>query len=118
VVTGTNMFSRSIGSAVGAAVFGAVANATLTHRLQRPPAALAGHLPSTVDAAGGLLVHPDWSAQEVEFVRSALFGAAHNVFLGLIAAAVLALGAVLLMPRQTRPLTFADADPPGLTQPP
>jgi MFS family permease len=29
VVTGTNMFSRSIGSAVGVAVFGAIANASL-----------------------------------------------------------------------------------------
>jgi EmrB/QacA subfamily drug resistance transporter len=32
VVTGTNMFSRSIGSAVGAAVFGAIGNATLDGR--------------------------------------------------------------------------------------
>jgi len=29
VVTATNMFSRSIGSAVGVALFGAIANATL-----------------------------------------------------------------------------------------
>src|SRR5258706_8946081 len=29
VVTGTNMFSRSIGSAIGVAVFGAIANASL-----------------------------------------------------------------------------------------
>ncbi len=37
VVTGTNMFARSIGSAVGVAVFGAIANATLHH------SELAGH---------------------------------------------------------------------------
>jgi EmrB/QacA subfamily drug resistance transporter len=36
VVTGTNMFSRSIGSAVGVAVFGAIANATLGDGEQTP----------------------------------------------------------------------------------
>ena len=113
VVTGTNMFSRSIGSAVGAAVFGAVANTTLMQRLHHPPPGLAGRLPSTVDEAGGLLVHPEWPAQEVEFVRSAVFDASHHVFLGLTAVALLALGAVLLMPRRTLALTFAEDDPPG-----
>ena len=40
VVTGTNMFSRSIGSAVGAAVFGAIANATLACHFAHAAAAL------------------------------------------------------------------------------
>lgn len=34
VVTGTNMFSRSIGSALGVAAFGAIANATLADRAE------------------------------------------------------------------------------------
>ena len=38
VVTGTNMFFRSIGSAVGAAVFGAIANTTLDLRFADAPA--------------------------------------------------------------------------------
>ncbi|MBO0867681.1 MAG: MFS transporter [Micromonosporaceae bacterium] len=42
VVTGTNMFGRSIGSAVGVAVFGAVANATLGHRTTHSPTELTG----------------------------------------------------------------------------
>ena len=33
VVTGTNMFARSVGSAVGVAVFGAIANAAVTTRV-------------------------------------------------------------------------------------
>ena len=41
VVTGANMFSRSIGSAVGVAVFGSIANTTLADKLRHPPAALA-----------------------------------------------------------------------------
>jgi EmrB/QacA subfamily drug resistance transporter len=36
VVTGTNMFSRSIGSAIGVAIFGAIANATLGPDDQTP----------------------------------------------------------------------------------
>jgi EmrB/QacA subfamily drug resistance transporter len=41
VITGTNMFGRSIGSAVGVALFGAVANATLGAGSQHPPSDLA-----------------------------------------------------------------------------
>jgi EmrB/QacA subfamily drug resistance transporter len=113
VVTGTNMFSRSLGSAVGAAVFGALANAAIAHRLAHAPAALAGRLPSTVDAAGSLSAPAGAGAQELAFVRSALFAGAHQVFLGLLVIAVLSIGAVLLMPRQTRELTFPPADPPA-----
>jgi EmrB/QacA subfamily drug resistance transporter len=42
VVTGNNMFFRSIGSALGAAVFGAVANAALPAGLPHTPALVAG----------------------------------------------------------------------------
>ena len=38
VVTAANMFARSLGSAVGAAIFGAIANATLAARFADPPA--------------------------------------------------------------------------------
>lgn len=41
VVTGTNMFGRSMGSAVGVALFGAIANATLGTSSHRAPADLA-----------------------------------------------------------------------------
>jgi hypothetical protein len=37
-VTANNMFSRSIGSAVGVAVFGAIANAVLADGAHTPPA--------------------------------------------------------------------------------
>jgi EmrB/QacA subfamily drug resistance transporter len=40
VVTGTNLFARSIGSAVGAALFGAIANAVLGTGSEHSPAAL------------------------------------------------------------------------------
>ena len=36
VVTGTNMFIRTLGSAVGIAVFGSIANGRLAHRRHTP----------------------------------------------------------------------------------
>jgi EmrB/QacA subfamily drug resistance transporter len=106
VVTGTNMFCRSIGSAVGAAVFGAVANATLAHRFAHPPASLAGRLPDDVDATSIVLDAGQPEGGVAEYVRQALSAAAHNVFLGLVVVALLTLAALLLMPRRTAPLSF------------
>jgi EmrB/QacA subfamily drug resistance transporter len=71
VVTGLNMFSRSAGSAVGIAVFGAVVNATLGRQ-----------------GVDGDRVAPE-----------ALTTAVHHVFVGTVVLAVAMLAAVLLMPR-------------------
>ena len=71
VVTGTNMFFRSAGSAVGVAVFGAIVNGTL----------------------GGARLESDGIAP------AALTTAVHLVFLGTTLLAVAMLAAVLLMPR-------------------
>lgn len=70
VVTGTNMFSRSIGSALGVAVFGAIANATLNAENGDPLATaittashhvfLGGAILSVV-LVGGILVMPGHS---------------------------------------------------------
>jgi EmrB/QacA subfamily drug resistance transporter len=70
VVTGTNMFFRSAGSAVGVAVFGAIVNATLGG--------------SGMDSGR---VSPE-----------ALTAAVHHVFLGTTVLAVVMLAAALLMP--------------------
>jgi len=107
VVTATNMFSRSLGSAVGAAVFGAIANATLSSRFANPPADVAGHLPDSVDATS--LVLGGQAAEHTpttNFVQTALFDATHHVFLASVAVAVLGFVALLIMPRRTEQLTF------------
>ncbi len=75
VVTGTNMFARSMGSAVGIAVFGAIANASLSTRV-------GGHA-STASAISPAVL-------EV---------ALHRVFLGTAAVAGLLALAILVMPR-------------------
>jgi EmrB/QacA subfamily drug resistance transporter len=111
VVTGTNMFCRAMGSAVGAALTGAVANATLADRFSSPPAAVAGQLPGDVDSASLALTSADPGV--VTFVRGALFDASHHVFLGLLVVAVLLAGAVALMPRRTSPLVLDEVPAPA-----
>ncbi|NJC73496.1 MFS transporter [Planosporangium thailandense] len=108
VVTGANMFSRSLGSAVGAAVFGAIANATLADRFAHPPAGIADRLPRSVDASSLVLGGHTRSQQPAvaEYVRRSLYDATHHVFLALVVLAVLGVGALLLMPRRSEQLTF------------
>jgi hypothetical protein len=108
VVTGTNMFSRALGSAVGAAVFGAIANATLAARFASPPAEIAGQIPANADTSSLLLGGHTRSAQPAvaEYIRTSLYDATHHVFLGLVVLAVLGVGALLLMPRRSDQLTF------------
>jgi MFS family permease len=81
VVTATNMFSRSIGSAVGVAVFGAIANAAYSTTS------------SQLGAGSDSVPHP-----------VALYDATHRVFVGLVVVAVLLALAVLLVPREVHEL--------------
>jgi EmrB/QacA subfamily drug resistance transporter len=71
VVTGTNMFCRSLGSAIGVAIFGAVANA-----------ALHGTSPEESHDTGALVT------------------ATHHVFLGVVFLVAAMLVAVVAMPRE------------------
>jgi EmrB/QacA subfamily drug resistance transporter len=108
VVTATNMFCRSIGSAVGVAVFGAIANSVLSDRFASRPTAIAGELPDSVDGTRLVLGgHTDGvPAAVVSFLRAALADATHQVFVALFVVAV-AMGAfVLLLPRRTKELEF------------
>jgi EmrB/QacA subfamily drug resistance transporter len=114
VVTATTMFSRSVGSALGVAVFGAAVNGTISARLAHPPAELAGRLPAPQDAATAVLERRTQGLPPgaLPYLRDVLFDATHTVFAGMVVAAVLIVGAVLLMPRRTEPLTFPP-DPAG-----
>jgi EmrB/QacA subfamily drug resistance transporter len=94
VVTANNLFLRSLGSSLGVAVFGALANAALG-----------------ADAVGG---HP---------APAALTDAVHRIFIGVVVIAALMVVAVRLLPRRTSeaaaepdpvPLA-AEADAPPVT---
>jgi EmrB/QacA subfamily drug resistance transporter len=107
VVTGTNMFTRSIGSAVGVAVLGAIANSTLAHRLAHPPAALAGRLPRSVDTTSLVLGGTRPADRHVAaYLRGALFDATHHIFWALVVVAAIGALCVLVMPRRTTELVF------------
>ena len=103
VVTGTNMFSRSIGSAIGAAVFGAIANTTLARRFDDAPAALRDDLPQDVDGTARVLAG---EGPVADFARESLHAATHNVFVATAVATVLIAVAVAVVPRRTQPLTI------------
>ncbi|MFC7646161.1 MFS transporter [Streptosporangium lutulentum] len=107
VVTATNMFCRSIGSAVGAAVF--EPSPTPRWLPLRRPAGLGGQPVARQrrrDEPGARRPGRGRTAAVVAFVRTALYDATHNIFLALLLVAVLGVGAMLLMPRRTKELTF------------
>jgi MFS family permease len=77
VVTGTNVFARSMGSALGIAIFGAIANASLSQRI-------GGRISSTASAIPTVVLEH----------------ALHLVFLAAGVVAVLLTAAVLIMPNR------------------
>ncbi len=103
VVTGTSMFSRSMGSALGAAAFGAIANATLADRFAHPPDGLTGPVPRTVDDAAQAL---DGGGSGASFARDALYAASHHVFVGIAVTLALVAVALCFMPRRTEDLVI------------
>lgn len=107
VVTGTNMFSRSLGSVVGATLFGAIANATLASRFANPPSGIATQLPDSVDATSLVLGGHTGAGNAVVsgYIRASLQAASQHVFLAMALLAVIGVGALLLMPRRTQPIT-------------
>ena len=104
VVTATNMFARSIGSAVGAAVFGAIANTTLAGRFASPPAGLED-VPTDVDSTTAALSQ---GGAVAEYARESLHAASHGVFIATAVTAVVIAVAVAAMPRRTERLRFDD----------
>jgi hypothetical protein len=104
VVTSANMFARTVGSAVGAAMLGAIANAAMLARLREPPAGATGRVPADLDAATSLLDRSGTPEVVSRFVRDALGGALHQVFLGLVVVAALMTLAIAVMPRRARTL--------------
>ena len=111
VVTGANMFMRSLGSAVGVAVFGSIANTTLADRMRHPPAALAHRLPHSVDSASIVFSGRRADPAVHSYIRDSLYLATHRIFWALAVAAVFGLLTQLLLPRRVKPLVFPD-DPP------
>ena len=99
VVTGANVFARSIGSAVGVAAFGAIANSTIGDRLAAAPTSIADVLPDSPDGVLNGLSASAGDAVEA-YAREALELASHHVFIGILGVAVLLIASVALIPRR------------------
>jgi EmrB/QacA subfamily drug resistance transporter len=104
VVTGANMFSRMLGQALGAAIFGSVANSSLHRWLGDAPPAIAAKLPASLNVTATVLGGHAPHGAAGAYVRSGLELATHRVFLGLAAIACLALLALLATPRRFDPI--------------
>jgi EmrB/QacA subfamily drug resistance transporter len=111
VATGSLMFMRTLGQAVGAGVLGAVANSKLASWFRNAPPAVAARLPHTgVNAATSVLgsgkdrVH----GAAAGFARRGVELATHNVFLGVAACTLIALAFVLALPHEFVEQRFED----------
>lgn len=102
VVTGASMFTRMLGQAVGAAVFGSIANAVLHERLAAAPPHLVAELPTSLNDASDALTGgaEQLSDVAVAYVRESLDQAMHDVFLALLAVAAATLVILALTPRR------------------
>ncbi|MFE9256279.1 MFS transporter [Streptomyces sp. NPDC006879] len=114
--TASVLFCRQVGQSVGAALYGAVANATITARLAGAPAA---GLPTHLDGVARALEHPELlSAAAAQRLREAVATAIDHVFTGAAAAAALALLALLLLaPRRFPVLPEPSPETPDATSP-
>lgn len=99
--TASILFCRQVGQSVGAAVFGAVANATLAGRLADAPADLRSGLPGDLDAVSRALEHAGaLSERAADYLRRAVDATVDHVYYGAAGAALLALVVLLFAPRR------------------
>lgn len=97
--TASVLFCRNVGQSVGAALLGAVANATLAGRLADAPVE---GLPANLDEVSAALVHPDLlPPAAAAYLRQAVAAAGDHIFVGAtLAAAASALVLLLVAPRK------------------
>jgi EmrB/QacA subfamily drug resistance transporter len=119
VVTASNLFARTIGSALGIAVFGAVANSSLAHSLAIAPPRIATQLGSSVNVAakvlgGGKIT---LSKAATAYVRSGLSTATHAVFIAVFGVLVLGVAGLCAIPRRLEPIDFGDGSAPDAETP-
>jgi MFS family permease len=112
VATGSLMFCRFLGQSLGAAVFGAVVNGTLTARLHGAPAGLRPALPAGVDGIEPAIEAHRVGGPALEYLREALDAATHHLYATLTVVGVLAALVLLVAPRR-----FPVSEPQGADRP-
>ncbi|MFK0291680.1 MFS transporter [Streptomyces sp. NPDC090442] len=116
--TASILFCRQVGQSLGAALFGAIANATLNDRLTQAPTAIRAGLPHNLDAVSHALQHAGTLVTgAADYLRRAVATSVEHVYLGAAGAAALAFLAVLLLAPRRFPL-HAEARPGAGAAPP
>ncbi|MFI1308372.1 MFS transporter [Streptomyces sioyaensis] len=115
--TASILFCRQVGQSLGAALFGALANATLNDRLAQAPSGIRRGLPDDLDAVSRALAHPGaLTADAIDYLRRAVDTTVDHVYLGAAAAAALALTALLVLAPRRFPV-HADVRAAGEGEP-
>ncbi|WP_251060871.1 MFS transporter [Streptomyces sp. ISL-100] len=90
--TASVLFCRQVGQSVGAALFGAIANATLASRLSAAPDGIRSGLPDDLDSVSHALADPgSLTAEAADYLRRAVDTAVDHVYVGAAIAATAAL---------------------------
>jgi EmrB/QacA subfamily drug resistance transporter len=112
VVTGSVMFCRYLGQSLGAAVFGAIFNASLNARLRAAPAPLRSHLPDSASGVSATIGHTASHGPAVGYLRAAISAATHNIYVGLVIAAVATIAIIaVVIPRHMSTAASQDRAP-------
>lgn len=109
VATGSNLFTRMIGSAVGAAVYGSLLNGAFAHWLQQAPATVARQLPASTNASDLVLSHAlqNLPTNVVHYIQQGFYIGTHHLFWAITFSAVVGLVALTIMPRHSKTATAA-----------
>ncbi len=103
VATGSNMFTRTLGSTVGVAVFGTLVNSFLLHWVHVAPTAVARHLPKglNVSALSSGSHVSGISPAALDYMRQGLYLGIRHIFWALLMVSVLALVTEWFLPKHT-----------------
>lgn len=104
VVTGVNMFCRYLGQSLGAAMFGAIFNASIARRLAAAPSTLEGQLPGAVDGVIPALSSGTAGAAASAYLRESIALATSHLYSGMAVVAVVMFLVLLAVPRDFRVL--------------
>lgn len=99
VVTGTNQFSRYLGQSLGAAIFGAIFNATYAKELDKTDLAVSKNMENVLEE----LKNPELSSTAKEVIQLALNTATQHVFYAMVIFSILTFIAIyLLVPKKLK----------------
>ncbi len=99
VVTSASMFSRNMGQSVGAAIFGAIFNATLATRLQDAPPTVGDQLPNDFDGIMSTLQNAASDEHVVTYLKVAVAAATRYLYLGVLIVCLATILVLLFTPR-------------------